>query len=399
MGDRIERILCLASHETGHDFLRQCVDMGVRPTVLTQDALKQAEWPRDAAEDVASMPPDLSRRQILNTVSWMARGRRFDRVVALDPADMEVAAQIREHLRIPGMGITTTAYYRDRLAQRMSVRESGFPTPEFCPVLNYDELRDFMTRVPAPWLLTPRVMPSAEPRRRIAEPEHLWRVLDALGDLQSHFMLEQEVAGETFEVDAIVSDCKVLFSVVQRHARASRAGREAEVWTMHTLDRSSRVWMELTALNSGLAPSLGMVRGITQARFKRAESDGRCYFLQIAAGVNGTFTAQAVEAASGVNLWREWACLEVAWLRGETYVPRELYETYAGCLVSPSFSETELARFRAPEIAAWLKNGSHSGLLLHDASPARVSHLLEQFGSELARRIATPVAPEQGTLF
>ena len=86
----------------------------------------------------------------------MARGRRFDRIVALDEFDLETAAQIREHMRIPGMGITTAGCYRDKLAMRVSARESGFLVPEFCRVLNYDELREYMARVPAPWLLKPR---------------------------------------------------------------------------------------------------------------------------------------------------------------------------------------------------------------------------------------------------
>jgi len=142
------------------------------------------------------------------------------------------------------------------------------------------------------------------------------------------------------------------------------------------------------------------VRGVTHARYLRGHGDGKYYFLEIAGGVAGTFTAQAVEAASGVNLWREWARLEVGWLRGETYVPQESYETHAGCVVSPSSTEPELACFRAPEIEAWLKNGLYSGLLLRDGSLARVGELLEQFSGELARRMTEPVAaPEQKSLF
>ena len=83
----------------------------------------------------------LTREQILNTVSWMARGRRFDRIVALDEFDLETAAQIREHMRIRGMGVTASAYYRDKLAMRIGAQDSGFLVPEFCRVLNYDELR------------------------------------------------------------------------------------------------------------------------------------------------------------------------------------------------------------------------------------------------------------------
>ncbi len=161
MAEGNERFLCIASYEKGHDFLRQCRQMGVKPTLLTLDKLRDADWPREALEELTTMPPGLNREQILNTVSWMARGRRYDRIVALDEFDLGTAAQIREHMRIPGMGVTTSAYYRDKLAMRIGAREAGFLVPEFCRVLNYDELRAFMIRVPAPWLLKPRSEASA----------------------------------------------------------------------------------------------------------------------------------------------------------------------------------------------------------------------------------------------
>ena len=44
-----ERFLCIASYEKGHDFLRQCAEMGVKPTLLTVDKLRDAPWPREAA--------------------------------------------------------------------------------------------------------------------------------------------------------------------------------------------------------------------------------------------------------------------------------------------------------------------------------------------------------------
>ena len=60
----------------------------------------------------------------------MARGRRFDRIVALDEFDQETAAALREHMRIPGMNLSATAYYRDKLAMRMGARERGFLVPD-----------------------------------------------------------------------------------------------------------------------------------------------------------------------------------------------------------------------------------------------------------------------------
>ena len=201
MLDATERFLCLASFEKGQDFLRQCAQLGVRPTLLTLEKLRDGDWPREALEDLVTMPSGLNREQILNTVSWMARGRRYDRIVALDEFDLEKAAQIREHMRIPGMGTTTAGCYRDKLAMRVIARAMGFLVPEFCRVLNYDELRDYMERVPAPWLLKPRSEASALGIRRIEEPEQLWRILDELGDEQSHYLLEQFVPGDIFHVD------------------------------------------------------------------------------------------------------------------------------------------------------------------------------------------------------
>ena len=77
MAGEIERILCISSYEKGQDFLRACAELGVRPTLLTVDKLRDANWPREALEDLATMPENLSCEQIINTVSWMARGRRF----------------------------------------------------------------------------------------------------------------------------------------------------------------------------------------------------------------------------------------------------------------------------------------------------------------------------------
>jgi biotin carboxylase len=397
MSDGIERFLCIASYEKGHDFLRQCAEMGVRPTLLTLDKLKAADWPREVLEELVTMPAGLNRDQILNTVSWMARGRLFDRIVALDEFDLEKAAQIREHMRIPGMGLTTSAYYRDKLAMRMGARELGFLVPEFCRVLNYDELREYMSRVPAPWLLKPRSEASALGIRRIEEPEQLWRALDELGDRQSHYLLEQFVPGDIFHVDSIVNEGKVVFSVVHQYGRPPmQVMHEGGVFTTRTVDRGSRDWRELTAMNAGLAPSLGMWRGagVTHAEYIRAHADGRYYFLEIAARVGGAFIADLVEVATGVNLWREWARLEITSLRGETYVLPERLESYAGsvlCLAQTA--EPDTSAFDDPEIVVRVKKHHHAGVIVRSESPERVRELQERYSDEFARRFLAKLPP------
>ena len=325
----------------------------------------------------------------------MCRGRYFDRVIALDEFDLDAAAKIREHTRIPGMGVTSTAYYRDKLAMRTGASESGFLVPEFCRVLNYDELRAYMKAIHGPWLLKPRAEASALGIRKIYEPEQLWRALDELGDLQTNYLVEQFVPGDIFHVDSVISEHKVVFSAVHQYGKPPmQVMHEGGVFTTRTVDRSSRDWKELTALNARLAPDLGMARGVTHGEDIRAHEDGRFYFLEIAARVGGAFISDLIETATGINLWREWARIEVAELRGEPYVLPKFTEKYAGsvlCLAKMEDPDTSM--FDAPEVVYSMKKHHHAGLIVCSESASRVRELLDQYSTEFAQRFLAALPP------
>ena len=400
MSDSSQRFLCVASYEKGQDFLRQLADLGVKPLLLTMDKLRDAPWPNEILEEMITMPAGLTNEQILNTVTWLARTRKIDRLVALDEFDMEVTAQMREHMRIPGIGTTAIAFYRDKLAMRMGARDAGFLVPEFVRVLNYDELRAYMDRVPAPWLLKPRSEASALGIKKIQSPEDLWRALDELGDRQSYFLMEQFVPGDIFHVDSIVSEGKVVFSSVHQYGRPPmQVMHEGGVFTTRTVDRQSSDWQQLTELNSRLAPALGLKRGVTHGEYIRAHADGRFYFLEIAARVGGAFIADLVEYSTGVNLWREWAKIEVAHLRGEDYVPPVAFQEYAGsvlCLAKEE--EPDTSGFNAPEIVYRMKKHHHAGLIVRSRDPQRVAGLLEEYSQAFMNQfLATMPAPNRPT--
>ena len=149
-------ILCISSYEKGQEFLRACKNLGCRVLLLTVEKLRDADWPRESIDEFFFMPEELPVQAIINTVSYLARWQPIDRVVALDEFDLENVAALREHLRIPGMGLTTIRYFRDKLAMRGRAQESGISVPEFIHVLNHQALNDFMARVKPPWLLKPR---------------------------------------------------------------------------------------------------------------------------------------------------------------------------------------------------------------------------------------------------
>jgi biotin carboxylase len=312
---------------------------------------------------------------------------------------MEAAAHLREHMRIPGMGRTAIAHFRDKLAMRYAARAAGITEPEFTRVLHHDEVRAWMDRVPDPWVLKPRAEASAIGIRKIHNSEQLWQSLEELGDRQSFFVLEQFVPGDIFHVDSIVSEAQVVFAAVSGYGKPPmQVMHEGGVFTTRVLDRSSAETQALVAINAGLLPALGMVRGVTHAEFIRGV-DGKYYFLEAAARVGGAFIAEVVEYATGVNLWREWARIEVAWLRGEAYhLPpqKNLYAGSALCLATTAEPDTSM--FRDPEIVLRLKKHHHAGLIVQSESATRVKELVDGYAVRFAETyLATAPVPDKPT--
>src|SRR5207253_2538867 len=100
----VRTILCLASYHKGHRFLTRCKKEGCHVILLTIESLLGEAWPREFIDEVYALPTFADERAMLNAVSYLARTRSIDRVVALDDFDVEVAAAIREHFRLPGLG-------------------------------------------------------------------------------------------------------------------------------------------------------------------------------------------------------------------------------------------------------------------------------------------------------
>ena len=395
--DRPLTILCVSSYEKGQEFLRTCKAMGCRVYLLTVEKLAHADWPHEAIDEMFFMPDELPLPGLLNAVSYAARTRKINRIVALDEFDMENVSAIREHLRIPGMGLTTVRYFRDKLAMRMRAKEAGVPVPEFVHVLNHDELQDYMARVPAPWLLKPRSQASGIGMKKIYQPYELWPWLDKLGDEQSHFLLEQFVPGSVFHVDSVVNEREVLFADAHVYGvpplDVSHAGG---VFTTRTVERDSADAKALQEVNKKLIESLGLLRGVTHAEFLKSHSDGNLYFIEIAARVGGAYISDVVEAASGINLWREWARLEVGAGKTPYSIPPQR-RNYAGVIVSLARQEEpDTSAYNDPEIVYRVKKYHHAGFVVKSPDPARVKELLESYsGRFVTDFLATQPVPDK----
>jgi hypothetical protein len=102
-----------------------------------------------------------------------------------------------------------------------------------------------------------------------------------------------------------------------------------------------------------------------------------------------------IEAASGINLWAEWARIEVAGGRGEYEVPAARLN-YGGLLVSLARQEwPDTSHYTEPEIVWRMKKQHHVGLIVVSPSHARVGELLELLAQRASEDFGAVLPPRE----
>lgn len=367
-------------------FLRELKRQGHRVLVLTQADALGYDWPRESLDELFAVVNIFDPKLVRDTVSYVARHHAIDRIVALGEYDIEIGAALREHLQLPGIGVTVARNFRDKLAMRRVASEAGLRVPEFTPVFPYSALGAFMAAVPGPWVLKPRTEASSNGIKVIQHPEELWRELDRLGDEQSNYLLERFTPGDVYHVDGVVSEGKVLM------ARAHRYGtpilelhRRGGVYTSRALKRGDALERELQALNAQVVEALGLPFGVTHIEYIKSHADGALYFLEASARVGAGMIEEMVEAETGLNLWAEWARLEVAQALGGYRLPpvQEAYAGVAACMAP--VGRPDLRAYAEPGIQPFDAKPYHASVLVHGGTPDEVETRLGRVAERLAR--------------
>jgi hypothetical protein len=372
-------LLCIATYRKGDAFLEECHRHGCRVLLLTEEKLRDADWPRHAIDAFYYVRRDMPPEDIRTGAAYMARSEHLDRIVALDDFDVEMAAMLREYLHVPGMGETTARAFRDKLAMRFRARSAGIRCPEFVQVFNDATITEWTARVTPPWVLKPRSQAAAIGIRTIHSTDQLWEVINALGDARAEYVLEQFIAGDVFHVDSLVFDRRVVFVTTSHYGTPPMAvAHGGGIFVTRTLPDVDPQSETLKRENARVLDSFGLLRGVSHTEFIRG-AGGEFYFLETSARVGGAFIVDVVEAATGVNLWREWAKIEIAGEHGR-YEPPASRGGYAGIVLSLARQqEPDMSAYDAPEIVKRIRKSHHAGLIVASTDPGRVRELLDSY--------------------
>ena len=395
-------IVCLATYFKGVDFIRECKAHGCHVVLITKEKMLVEDWPRESLDDLIAVPNDAGPALFIDLLAFLGRNRPIDRVVALEEFDVVTAGLMREHLCLPGLSSSGAKIFRDKLSMAVHSQRAGIRVPEFVQLLNQEEVHEYMERVPGPWVIKPRSDVSAIGIKKVEQPDEVWRAIEEMNarenlrERASYYVLARFIAGEVFHVDSLVNDGKVVFAGTNQYGRPPlQVAHQGGAYISRTVARGSADEKALFQVNKKLIKALGLERGATHAEFIKSDADGQFYFLEIAARVGGAYIAEVLEAASGVNLWREWARLEIADGKPSKKVSPARKE-YAGIVLSLAKQEQpDTAAYVEEEIIYRVKKRHHAGLIVRAQRLERVTELLDDYAMRFADDFVAVAPPPE----
>lgn len=399
MEQTTKTFICISNYFKGNVFLINMKRLGNKVFLITSEKLRDKPWAFDSIDEIFYMPGqdiDWDLDMLLQGVAGLMRKEKVDAIVALDDFDVEKATFLRENLRMAGMGQTTGRYFRDKLAMRVKAQSEGVPVPAFSALFNDEYINHFADTVSPPWVLKPRSEASASGIMKVHTKEELWQKIHELGDNRIKYLVEQFKPGAVYHCDGLNFNGKVLFSITSQYlATPMEISQGGGIFRSANIPYNNADDKAIKKVNEQVMKAFGMKHGATHTEFIKCNEDGKIYFLETSSRVGGAHLAEMVEAASGINLWGEWAKIEDALVRDEIYKVPTPKKQYAGIVLTLSkYEHPDLSGFNDSEVCFRVPLEYHAGLIVKSDKHERVRELLDDYAERLVKDFAA-VAQQQ----
>lgn len=386
--ENAKTFVCISNYFKGTDFLIQLKELGNKVYLVTSEKLRNKPWPKDFIDEIFYMQgsdTEWNLEHLLLGVGNLMKSNKVDAIVALDDYDVEKATYLRENLRIDGMGQTTGRYFRDKLAMRMRAKSCGIPIPAFCSLFNDYDINTFADTVSPPWVLKPRSEASSSGIIKVFDKEALWIHITEMGNNRFKYLLEQFKPGDVYHCDSLLLDRKILFRLTSKYlATPMEISQGGGVFRSSNIPYDSEDDIEIKKVNEQVLKSFGLKNGVAHTEFIKCKEDGKIYFLETSSRVGGAHIAEMVEAASNINLWKEWAIIEDALVKEKEYQLPKIKNEYAGIVLTLSkYQYPDLSSFSDPEVCFRVPLDYHAGLILKSNKNERILELLNHYVDRL----------------
>ncbi len=399
----MKNILCISTYFKGSPVLTTLNKNGYNVYLVTSSELKNDPWPFQDIKETYYLNPNedgsFNMEHLELGVAGIMREINFDSIMALDDFDVEKGAFLRERFRIGGMGATTGKYFRDKLAMRTKAQELGIRIPAFTAIFNNQKVHEFTQNHPAPWVLKPRAEASATGIKKIHSSEQLWQVLHELKDDRHRYLLEQFKPGDIYHIDCLTTKGDTVFCQPNKYlAPPLDVSHGGGIFRSITAS-PSELTDKMKDFTKEILQKFNINFGASHTELIHCHEDGEIYFLETAARVGGAHIAEMVEAATGVNLWSEWANIEYCRLENKEYQLPPVKNDFSGIVLSLSKMKRPHYNVFDVEECWWeIPMDYHIGAIFNSPSEQRIKDLLDQYGNIILEQFTNILPPDERIL-
>lgn len=135
----------------------------------------------------------------------------FDKIIALDELDLEIAAELREELDLAGHRPDETIYFRNKILMKKLAFKNSIKIPLFSYCKSKREIDDFLKTVDFPIVVKPVSGIGSVDTHIIKNSQQLelWYI-NKENDLD-YYIFEEFIEGEMYHIDGLVLDKKLKF--------------------------------------------------------------------------------------------------------------------------------------------------------------------------------------------
>jgi hypothetical protein len=262
------------------------------------DRLAEAAGPELAAVIAVSRS---DHRAFLDAARWLQQlgGRPATRIAAITERYLLPVAQLREELGLPGMTVAQTRRFRDKVAMKQHLRDSGIDIrlPEFA---GYHPItaRQLLARHGS-IVAKPRLGAGAAGVYMLREEADLLRFEREQADQLEDFDVEQFIGGRVFHIDSVVDRGRVIAATAADSIDATNS-YASQQYCRGIAVPDGELLDELLAFNAKVIAAHPDYFGVTHHEVFVAP-DGLC-FCEIAARTGGGGVLAGFRSRTGLNL-------------------------------------------------------------------------------------------------
>ena len=239
--------------------------------------------------------------------AWLA-GRSVDRIECLWEPGMVLAAELREALGVPGLGVAQTLPFRDKERMKQVLDAAGIRTPRHVACASAGECRAAAERIGYPVIIKPIAGAGSADTYRIDDAAQLEATLPRLAGV-AVVSVEEFVDGEEYTFDTVSIRGRIAYYNVAWYRPRPLIARSNEwispqVVALRDVGRADLAGG--VAMGEAVIRALGFDTGFTHMEWYR-KADGEVVFGEIGARPPGAHQVDQMNYACDFDVFREWA--------------------------------------------------------------------------------------------